>query len=88
MIKNKAKHVREALSLTPTAAGKLLFGYESKKAYDQWTQWEKAKTLSRPTEQYFNLILFLVMARDFKTPGASQALDRFLAVLKDEHEGN
>ncbi len=85
---NKAKQVREALSLTPTEAGKLLFGYEGKKSYDQWTQWEKAKTLSKPTEQYFDLILFLAMARDFKTPGAGQALDRYLAALRDGHEGN
>jgi hypothetical protein len=84
---NKAKQVREVLGLTPTEAGKLLFGYESKKSYDQWTQWEKSKTLSKPTEQYFNLILFLAIARDLKTPGASQALDKYLVVLRNGHEG-
>jgi len=33
---NKAKKVREAINLTPTQAGKLLFGYLPKQAYDTW----------------------------------------------------
>ncbi len=86
---NKAKQVREALSLTPTEAGQLLFGYTAKQAYDTWAQWESgAKKPSKPTLAYFDLILFLAMARDFKTPGAGQALDRYLAALKDGHGGN
>ncbi len=85
---NKAKQVREALSLTPTEAGKLLCGYKGKAAYDQWMQLERAKKYSGITNSYFDLLLFLAMARDFKTPGAGQALDRYLAALKDGYEGN
>lgn len=84
MVNNKTKQVREALSLTPTEAGRLLFGYESKKAYDQWSRWERNNKLSSSTEQFFNLILFLAAARDLKMPGVGQALDKYLASLRDE----
>ncbi len=77
---NKARQVREALRLTPTEAGQVLFGYEPKKAYDMWSRWERSDTLQRPLERYFDLILFLVMCRDLSTPGADQTLDRFLSL--------
>lgn len=80
---NKANEVREALGLTPTQAGQLLFGYRPKQAYDTWIQWESgAKNMSRPTERYFSLILFLVVMRDLKKPGAEKALDLFLEINK------
>ncbi len=79
---NKARQVREALRLKPTEAGQVLFGYEPKKAYDMWSRWERSDTLQRPLERYFDLILFLVMCRDLGTPGADQALDRFLEMTE------
>lgn len=79
---NKAKKVREALGLTPTEAGQLLFGYTPKQAYDQWTQWEAADKLSRPTEATLKIILILIMARDLKTRGSAAALDLVLEMLK------
>ena len=59
MINNKAKQVREALSLTSTQAGQLLFDYNAKKAYDMWSRWERTGKLSLSTEKYFDLILLL-----------------------------
>lgn len=44
LVINKAKQVREALSLMPTEAGKLLCRYKGKEAYDQWMQLERAKS--------------------------------------------
>jgi len=82
---NKMQQVREALGLTPTEAGQLLFGYAPKQAYDTWMQWENGtKNPSAPTHAYFSLILFLAMCRDLKTPGAARALDKYIAVLKDD----
>lgn len=83
MADNKAKQVREALGLTPTEAGQLLFGYTKKQAHDQWSQWEKAEKLSKPTEAVLNIILILIMARDFKTRGSGNALDLVLKILSD-----
>jgi len=78
---NKPKAVREALGLTPTEAGQLLLGYSKRHAHDQWSQWERAEKLSKPTEAMLNIILILIIARDFKTRGASKALDVVLKSL-------
>jgi len=78
---NKPKAVREALGLTPTEAGQLLLGYSKRHAHDQWSQWERAEKLSKPTEAMLNIILILIIARDFKTRGASSALDFVLKSL-------
>ncbi len=81
---NKAKEVREKLKMTPTEAGQLLFDYTPKQAYDTWSQWESgAKKPSKPTENYFNLILFLSMCKELKTPGADKALDHFISINRD-----
>lgn len=80
---NKAKEVREVLDLTPTQAGKLLFDYKSKQAYDMWSGWEKGtRNIPLSTEKYFDLILFLNMMKGFKTPGAENALNIFIKTLK------
>jgi hypothetical protein len=81
---NLAKQVREALGLTPTQAGQLLFGYEPKKAYDMWSRWERDNKLSLPTQKYLNVILFLIEARDLGAAGASQALNIYLKILSDK----
>ena len=83
---NKARKVREALGLTPTEAGQLLLGYSKRHAHDQWSQWERAEKLSRPTEAMLDIILILIMARDFKTRGASSALDFVLKTMSEREQ--
>ena len=80
---NKPKAVREALGLTPTEAGQLLLGYSKRHAHDQWSQWERAEKLSRPTEAMLDIVLILVEARDLKTRGASKALDFVLKTMSE-----
>ncbi len=78
-MKSKPKAVREALQLTPTQAGQLLFGHKPKQAYDTWSQWENGTTKpSKPTESFFDLILFLDQCKKDQVPGADKALDLFL----------
>ena len=83
--KCKAQTVREALGLTPTEAGVQLLGYTPKQAYDTWTMWENGtKKPSRPTEQFFNVLMILIIARDVKTRGAAGALDLVLDLLRPD----
>lgn len=80
---NKAKEVREILDLTPTQAGRLLFGYKAKQAYDMWSGWENGtRKPSLSTEKYFDLILFLNVMKNFNTSGAENAFDIFIATLE------
>lgn len=79
---NKAKKVREALGLTPTEAGRVLFGYQGS-SYDAWMQWENGtKKPSRPTERFFDLILILAKAKTEKIKGSVNALDHVIKELR------
>jgi len=83
---NKAKQVREALCLSPTECGKLLFGFEGKKAYDMWYRWEKTGKWEASTENYFNVIMMLSLLRQWGTPGACKAFDHILLQLAEERK--
>lgn len=80
---NKPRAVREALGLTPTECGRILLGVKShKSAYDQWAimerQNEAEEKLSNSMRQYLNLLLMLSTCRDLRTPGCSQALEKWV----------
>jgi len=83
---NKAKQVREALGLTPTEAGKLLFDFEGKKAYDMWSRWERTGKWDASTDNYFTFISMLFLFKEWKTAGASKAFDLILKQLAEERK--
>lgn len=81
---NKAKELREALSLTPTEAGKLFTGQGGKSAYDTWSRWERTGKWPAPAEKLFNIILSLKMAEEFKARNCHGALKMVLKMLEPE----
>lgn len=84
---NKPLEIRKALDLTPTQAAEIFIGRGGKSGYNQWMKWENGDSSpGQAVEQYFNMILFLIMTKDLKTPGADQALDKFIAIALSDDE--
>jgi hypothetical protein len=83
-VTNKAFELRKYLGLTPTEAGQLFFGYSAETAHRNWSAWESGtEQLNGLTERYLDLLLILALFQDYQTPGADQALDRVLGLLRD-----
>jgi len=78
---SKARAVREALDVTPTQAGVMLFGRKPKQAYDQWSQWENGtRNPSAPAIALFDLILALSVMRN--SSNKSSALNDYIKIIK------